>query len=84
VAPDELECIYEASGMLRAQVIRSKLEAFGIPSLLQYESAGPVFGITVDGLGAVRVMVPAHLAEEARSVIEELDEMDLEQQEDAP
>lgn len=73
---DDLECIYEAEGMLRAQVIRSKLEAFGIPCLLRYESAGPVLGITVDGLGAVRVWVPRRLAEEARSVINEVGDGD--------
>ncbi len=77
---DELECIYETEGMLRAQVIRSKLEAFGIPCLLRYESAGPVFGITVDGLGAVRVLVPRHLAEEARSLIEEGGDNSLEEE----
>jgi hypothetical protein len=70
----ELECIYESAGLLGAQVIRSKLEAAGIPALLRYESAGPVFGITVDGLGAVRVLVPEELADEARALIEELPE----------
>jgi hypothetical protein len=59
-------------------VIRAKLEAAGIPCLLRYESAGPVFGLTVDGLGAVRVLVPRHLAEEARALIEEVPESDME------
>jgi hypothetical protein len=75
---DALECIYESAGMLGAEVIRGKLEAAGIPALLRYESAGPVFGLTVDGLGAVRVLVPRHLAEEARALIEEVPESDME------
>ena len=75
---ESLECIYESAGMLGAEVIRSKLEAAGIPVLLRYESAGPVFGLTVDGLGAVRVFVPQPLAEEARDLIQEVPESELE------
>lgn len=63
--------IHTAAGLIRAQVIKAKLEAAGIPALLDYESAGPVIGITVDGIGAVRVMVPEKHAEEARALIVE-------------
>jgi len=59
------------AGLLKAQLIKSKLEAAGIPALLDYESVGPVIGITVDGLGEVRVLVPQDRAEEARDLIEE-------------
>jgi hypothetical protein len=52
-------------------VIKSKLEAAGIPVLLDYESAGPIIGITVDGLGEVRVLVPQDRAQEARDLIRE-------------
>jgi len=69
--PSDLEVVYVAYGQLRAEVIRSKLEAAGIPVLLRYESLGPVMGITVDGLGKVRVMVPAPLAAKARLLLEE-------------
>lgn len=61
--------VYTTQGLLRAQLIQSKLESAGIPVLLDYESAGPVLGVTVDGLGEVRVMVPEALAEEARAVL---------------
>ena len=64
-----LEIVYRASGMLKAQVIKGRLEASGIPALLDYESAGPAIGITIDGLGEVRVMVPVDRAEEARELI---------------
>jgi len=46
------------------------LEAEGIPALLSYESAGIVFGLTVDGLGEVRIMVPHHLAQKAGQILE--------------
>ncbi len=66
-----LTTIYTAAGLIRAQVIKAKLEAAGIPVLLDYESVGPVIGITVDGLGEVRVLVPRNHAERARHLIEE-------------
>ncbi len=70
----ELVTVHVAQGLLKAHVIRAKLEQSGIPSLLRYESAGPVMGITADGLGEVRVQVPAQYAEEARALIEEKDQ----------
>lgn len=66
-----LTVIYSSAGLMKAQVIKSKLEGAGIPVLLDYESVGPVIGITVDGLGQVRVLVPRDRAEEARALIEE-------------
>jgi hypothetical protein len=66
-----LVTVHTAYGQLQAQVIKTKLESAGIPALLDYESAGVVLGITVDGLGEVRVMVPEGLAEEARVLLAE-------------
>ena len=54
---------------MEAQVIKGRLESEGIPVLLSYESAGLVYGITVDGLGEVKVMVPKRLAEEAKGIL---------------
>jgi hypothetical protein len=68
----ELVCVRTCQGILVAEIYKSKLEGQGIPVLLQYESAGIVYGITVDGLGAVRVMVPADLADDARALLEDL------------
>lgn len=62
--------VYTAQGMLQAQVIKSKLDTVGIPCLLEYESYGQVLGLTVDGLGAVHVMVPRALEREARAALE--------------
>jgi len=60
-----------AHGLLKAQVIKAKLEDAGIPVLLDYESVGLVYGITVDGLGEVRVLVPTRHADDARALIDE-------------
>ena len=57
-------------GELAANVIKSYLESEGIPVLLKSESAGRVFGLTVDGLGQVSILVPQELAEEAKRISE--------------
>ena len=68
----KLEKVYTASGMLQAQIIKGKLESEGIPVLLQYESE--IFGLTVDGMGQVRVLVPESHAAEARALISRVEE----------
>ena len=57
-------------GQARASVIRAHLESEGIPAYLKYESAGLIYGILADGLGEVKIMVPADMAAEARKIIE--------------
>ncbi|MBL7064209.1 MAG: DUF2007 domain-containing protein [Anaerolineae bacterium] len=69
-----LTTVHVTQGLLRAQVIKAKLEDADIPVLLNYESVGPVMGITVDGLGEVRVLVPTEYAGVARTLLEEVDE----------
>ncbi len=54
---------------LEAHIMKSHLESEGIPALLKYESAGLVYGLTVDGLGQTKILVPEHLAQEAREII---------------
>ena len=73
--------VYASQGHLGARVAKSKLEAAGIPALLSYRAASLIFGLTVDGIGKVRVLVPETLAEDARGILAEdsLQEMDREQ-----
>lgn len=52
-------------GWAEAEVIRSKLDAAGIPCILQREAAGVAFGITIGALGEVRVLVPEPLVKQA-------------------
>jgi hypothetical protein len=56
-------------GLLRAYVLKGRLELAGIPVLLEYESAGPAIGVTVDGLGEVHILVPANRFEEASALL---------------
>jgi hypothetical protein len=76
-----LTTVCVTAGLLQAQVIKAKLEEAGIPVLLDYESVGPIIGITVDGLGEVHVLVPERDADEARALIEE--QQDEEEEETA-
>jgi len=55
---------------IEAHIIKGRLESEGIPVLLSYESAGLVYGLTVDGIGEVRIMVPKRLAEQAKEILE--------------
>ena len=61
--------ISTVQGELVANVIKSHLESEGIPVLLKYESAARVYGLTVDGLAQVRILVLQELAEEAKRII---------------
>ena len=66
----ELSVVHVEQGLARAHVVKAKLESAGIPALLDYESAAPIIGITIDGMGAVRILVPSERADEARELIE--------------
>jgi hypothetical protein len=74
MAEIELITVYESQGMLGAQVVKGKLESAGLPVLLKYESFGQVLGLTVDGLGLVKVQVPADVAEDALALLEDENE----------
>ena len=55
---------------MEAQIIKGRLESEGIPTLLSYDSASLVYGLTIDGLGEVKILVPEHLAKEAKEILE--------------
>ncbi len=67
-AREQLVSVYTARQM-EAQIIKGRLESEGIPVLLSYESASLVYGLTIDGLGEVKIMVPKHLAKEAKEIL---------------
>ena len=69
--PSELVTVYTAQGHMRASVIKSKLEAAGIPAILSYEALSRIYGLTVNGIGQVRVLVRPHDEAEARQLLEE-------------
>lgn len=63
------EVVSIASGMINANIIVGRLETEGIPTKLKYEAVGPIYSITIDGLGEVKVMVPSEYADLARAVL---------------
>jgi hypothetical protein len=70
---DELkwEKLAEVYGRLEADVIKSYLEAEGVPVELFQESVGQsAFPTTIDGLGRVQLFVPKEKAAEARELFE--------------
>ncbi len=69
-SPDEeLVTVRTAQGDTAAELLRGQLEQSGIPVHIQRESAGLVYGLTMDGIGAHRLQVPASLADEAREAL---------------
>ena len=66
----KLAVVCVTNGLLQAEIIKGRLESEGFPVLLQYESAGPVIGLTIDGMGEVKVLVPGHLEAQAKAVLE--------------
>jgi hypothetical protein len=63
-------------GMMEAEILKAKLESFGVPSMLKYEAVGHVLGITTNGLGLVQVMVSPEHFDKAKVLIDEDDHAD--------
>ena len=66
---EKLVEVYKATGELEAQVIKGLLESNGILCVLKSHAAPSVHIFAVDGLGEVKVMVRASMAEEAKELI---------------
>ena len=66
---EEWKVVHIASGMTNANIIVGRLETEGIQTKLKYEAAGTIYAVTIDGLGEVKVMVPANYLEKARKIL---------------
>jgi hypothetical protein len=66
---DGFVVVYRAAGLANAELIKGYLESEEIPADLEYESAGPTYGFTMDGLGEVKIYVPESYAEAARQAL---------------
>lgn len=66
---DDLAELIVVDGLMEAEIIRAKLENFSIPCMLKFESVGRLLAISMNGLGKVRIMVPAERLEEARELM---------------
>jgi hypothetical protein len=70
--------VFTTSGMPQAKIIAGRLETEGIPTRLKYEAAGAIYAITVDGLGEVKILVPAEEFARAGDILaQSYDEKDL-------
>jgi hypothetical protein len=70
---DQLHCVFVASGELHAQQVRAFLEASGISTLERGEALRHTHGFTMDGLGAVQILVTEADAERARALLASAD-----------
>jgi hypothetical protein len=66
---DLWEVVATASGMTQANIIVGRLASDGILTRLRYEAAGPIYAITIDGLGEVRILVPVPDWERAKELL---------------
>ena len=65
----DLRELIVTDGLMEAEIIKSKLKSFQIPCMLKFETTGRLFGITMDGLGKVQVMVPQKFFSKAKEII---------------
>jgi len=63
--------VYCSQGHMRANAIQCRLVAAGIPAMLSYESVSRIYGLTVDGIGQVHVLVPEPFASQAKELLED-------------
>ena len=68
-----LHRVFVASGELQAQQVRGFLEAAGISTFERGEALRKTHGLTVDGLGAVEILVEAADADQARALLDSAD-----------
>ncbi|HEX5108468.1 MAG TPA: DUF2007 domain-containing protein [Vicinamibacterales bacterium] len=64
-----MQRVFVASGDAHAQQVRAFLEAAGIATLERGEALRKTHGLTVDGLGAVEILVSEEDADQARELL---------------
>jgi ribonuclease III len=64
-----LAVVFRTHSDIEASIVRGLLEAHGIFAALSSDLTHAVFPLSIDGLGEVRVSVPAGQADEARDII---------------
>jgi hypothetical protein len=65
--------VFVASGEMHASQVRAFLEADGIQTAVRGESLRKTHGLTLDGLGAVEILVAEADVERARSLLDAAD-----------
>ncbi len=72
-----LVVVYKAAGEFEANVVKGKLDSAGIPAMFEHESGGTAIGLTIDGWGEYRILVPAGFEREARAILDNTGGPDL-------
>jgi hypothetical protein len=70
----ELIKVYSAAGQLEAEMIKSFLEAQGLNVVLNQESIGRTYGLSVGALGMVTVLVPEQQCDDALLLLRAMEE----------
>ncbi len=66
--PDEV-ILARVPGGINAESIVTALHGRGIPARIHGEIVGEIYGLTLDGLGEVSIIVPQKNLEEAKSIL---------------
>jgi hypothetical protein len=82
--PDEQVEVLRVDGAINAEPILAALRANGIPAGIVGEAVGRVYGLTLDGLGVVTIVVPREYEEQARELLAagELRQLEVRENED--
>jgi Putative prokaryotic signal transducing protein len=65
---DQVELL-KVEGAINAEPILAALRANGIPAGIVGEAVGRVYGLTLNGLGVVTIVVPGEFEEKARELL---------------
>ena len=68
---EQPRCVFVANGQTHADQIQAFLEAAGIATIVRGESLRRTHGLTLDGLGAVEILVADADVERARALLDE-------------
>ena len=65
----DVRCVFVASGEMQAQQVHAFLQAAGIDTVLRGEALRNTHGLTIDGLGAVEILVREEDEARARAML---------------
>ncbi len=68
---EKIISVYQVQGKLEGELIKTYLEAYGIPTGLAQESAGITYGLTFGAMGKVDILVPESYEQAARKLLDE-------------
>ena len=66
----EEKLLFKTNDIFEANIIKSKLEAEGIPVLVKGDVLGNAYKVTVNGLGLIRIYVGEENLEKAKELID--------------